>query len=374
MTVDADFVVVGAGMAGATVAAVLAEHARVLLLEAEERPGYHTTGRSAATFIENYGPAPVRALTRASRAFFEAPPAGFSDTPLLSRRGVLMVAAEAELPALEAELHAGLGLQRLDARACAELVPVLAGGPVVAGAYEADARDIDVDALHQGALRRLRRRAGVLQCKAQLRAAARHAGVWRLDTTAGTFAAPQVVNASGAWGDQVGALFGAQALGLQPLRRSIGVFEIGGPAVVAPDWPLLAGAGGDWYCKPQGEWLMVSPADETPSEPCDAYAEDIDVATGAERLQHATGLTVRRLQRSWAGLRTFAPDRVPVAGADPRVPGLFWLVGQGGYGIQTAPALAAVAAGLLLGQPPEPAWASLPLDIGALDPARFMSI
>jgi D-arginine dehydrogenase len=366
-----DVIVIGGGIAGASVAAALAEQANVTLLEAEESTGYHTSGRSAATFIENYGAESVRRLSRASKRFFESPPDYFNDQPLLADRGVMYVAEASELPQLKEIMQAGSGLEWLTAEQCAERIPVLADGPVAAGIWEADARDIDVDLFLQQSMRQFRRLGGQLVCKARVAAASHRDGVWRVDTPAGTFAAPAVVNAAGAWGDVVGRLFGAEPLGLTPMRRSIGVVAVEGSHPVRADGPLLAGAAGNWYCKPQGEWLLVSPADETPSEPCDAWPEDLDLAEGVERMQHATGYTVTRMHRSWAGLRTFSPDRCLVAGFDPQIAGFFWLVGQGGYGFQTAPAMARAASSLILGNAFDAELVLNGVDSTMLDPGRF---
>ncbi|MEM7405589.1 MAG: FAD-dependent oxidoreductase [Pseudomonadota bacterium] len=366
-----DVIIIGAGIAGASAGAWLAEDANVLMLEAEQQPGYHTTGRSAATFIENYGAPSVRKLNRASAPFLTAPPDDFADGPVVGRRGLLYLATASELGALDDELAGAKGMQRLDANGCATLVPVLRGGPAVAGGFEANALDIDVDRLHQSYLRAFRKAGGQLRCGARVNAVSRSAGMWRVAWENTTAAAPSLVNAAGAWGDHIARLAGVKPLGLTPLRRSVAIVEPAMDDVVAADWPLLAGVAGNWYAKPEGRWLLVSPADETPSEPCDAWPEDIDLATGVDRMQQITGIEVRRMVRSWAGLRTFAPDRQLVNGFDPDVSGFYWLVGQGGYGIQTSPAMGRVCAAQVLAEDASSASAMAAADIDALSPARL---
>jgi D-arginine dehydrogenase len=366
-----DVIVIGAGMAGASAAALLAEHMQVLVLEAESHPGYHTTGRSAATFIENYGAESVRAMTRASREFLHSPPDGFADGPLMSARGLVYAATAAELDLLAAELAAAAGMERLTLDECTRLVPALAGGPVVAAGYESGAQDMDVDRIHQGFVRLLKRRGGQVICDARVQCVVRRDGLWQVHDGAQTYAAPVLVNAAGAWGDVIASLAGVRGLGLQPLRRSVAIVEVTGAVAVDPAWPLVAGVAGNWYCKPEQSWLLVSPADETPSEPCDAYPQDLDLALGIDRMQTVLQFEVKRMHRSWAGLRTFAPDRLLVNGFDPLHDGFYWLVGQGGYGIQTGPAMAAVAACNISGSTPPGAIVEADVDVDSLSPARF---
>jgi D-arginine dehydrogenase len=359
---DADVIVIGAGIAGASVAYELAASRRVLLLERESQPGYHTTGRSAALFTETYGNAAMRALTRASKQFLLRPPQGFAATPLLAPRGTLLVARDAQLPALRraheecAALVANLRwLSGEEVRGC---VPCFDAGQVAAGLMEPDAMDIDVNALHQGYLRGLRSRDGALACNADVRALSRDGGLWRVDTSAGGFAASQLVNAAGAWADEIGRIAGAGAIGLVPKRRTAITFDP--PATMAIDrWPAVIDIDEQWYFKPDAGRILASPADETPTPPCDAQPDDYDVAVLVDRLSQATRLSVPRIRARWAGLRSFVADKTVVVGFDAQAPGFFWLAGQGGYGIQTAPAVARLAAALLGG-------GSVPADIGAL--------
>jgi len=342
----ADILVIGAGIAGASVADALASSARVIVLEQEERAGLHSTGRSAALFSETYGNAMIRALSRASRAFLASPPDGFCDTPLIRPRGTLYIAGEDQLGRLRA-LEDGAGaFERLSGAEATARVPILRPEAAAAALYEAGAMDIDVDALHQGFLRRLRRLGGQVVADAPVTALTREAGGWTAATPQGEFSAPIVINAAGAWADPVAGIAGLAPLGLQPKRRTAALID--GPELDFAGWPLVIDAEETAYFKPDAGRLLISPADETDSEPCDAQPEDLDVAIAADRIERMTTLSIRRIAHRWAGLRTFAPDRTPVCGYDPRAEGFFWLAGQGGYGIQTAPALAALAARLVL--------------------------
>ena len=371
--VHADAVVIGAGIAGASVAYELAATRRVLLLERESQPGYHTTGRSAALFTETYGNAVMRALTRASKAFLGAPPTGFSPTPLLSSRGTLLVARAEQLPALRrAQEECSALVDNLAwwtaEQVCARL-PCFAPGQAAAGLLEPDAMDIDVHALHHGLLRGLRARDGVLVCNAEVLALARYRGDWRVQTAVGEFAAPLLVDAAGAWADEVARLAGARPIGLAPKRRTAITFDP--PASVSIErWPAVIDVDEQWYFKPDAGRILASPADETPSPPCDAQPDEYDVAVLVDRLTRSTTLQVPRIHARWAGLRSFVADRTIVAGFDPELPGFFWLAGQGGYGIQTAPAAGRAAAALIEGRPLPSDIADLGVDAAALAPRR----
>jgi D-arginine dehydrogenase len=360
-----DVLVIGGGMAGIGAAAMLAPDARVTVLEAEDAPGQHATGRSAAIFIRNYGGPVLRALNAASELFF-LDPGDLTDGPLMSPRGELLLAAEDELDALAAYMDGAEGMERITAAEAADLVPILRPERFAAAAFERDARDIDVDRLFQGWIRRLRGAGGTLVTGARVEGMTRAGGVWTLRTAAGDFQAPVVVNAAGGWANRIAALAGATPLGLQPLRRSAALLP-------APDghdirrWPLFATATERWYAKPEAGMLMVSPAEEDPVDPHDVWPDDMVLAEGLDRYEQAVTVPVTRVTKSWAGMRTFAPDRTPVAGFDPGEDGFFWLAGQGGYGIQTAPALSRLAADLITGRAP----ALPPATVAALSPARF---
>jgi D-arginine dehydrogenase len=364
-----DIIVIGAGMAGASAAAFLSEHRRVALVEAEEAAGYHTTGRSAALWTANYGPPDVRLLTRLSRPFFEAPPEGFATVPLLRRRPVLFLATLEQTPDLEATLADGTGLRHVTPADAKTLLPALRDGYAAAAAVEDDAFDMDVSAIHQGFLRQLRARDGVLALRSRAGRIGWAAGAWKVETSSGAvFQADVVVNAAGAWGDEVAALAGAQPIGLQPKRRTAAIID---PAPWdAEHWPVAMDVGEGWYARPEARSrLMVSPADETPSYPHDVQPEEIDIAIGIDRMQAALAIEVRRVEHSWAGLRTFTPDGSLAFGWDADKAGFFWCVGQGGYGIQTSPAAGRLAADLVLGLDPGEAAPA----IAAIDPRRFQT-
>ncbi|MGX5840949.1 NAD(P)/FAD-dependent oxidoreductase [Mesorhizobium sp. ArgA1] len=349
---ETDVIVIGGGMAGAGAAFEISRSAKVVLLERESHCGYHTTGRSAASFTENYGNGVIRRIVLASRSFMVEPPAGFADYPLLSKRGMITVARADQLDLLAQDLQAAQALVpsivAMTPDEAIQRVPVLRAD-YVAGAYiEPHSMDIDVNGLHQGFLRGARARGARIVTNAGVNAIGRQSGRWRVETPAGTFLAPRLVNAAGAWGDEIATMAGVHPVGLQPKRRT--AFNIPAPAGVnISDWPLVHDVGAEFYFKPDAGQLFVSPADATLSVPMDAYAEDIDVAIGAERLERATTIEVQRVSRSWAGLRTFVADGSPVVGPDDEVPDFIWLVGQGGYGIKTSPALSRVCASLIAG-------------------------
>ncbi|WP_430397913.1 NAD(P)/FAD-dependent oxidoreductase [Ferrovibrio sp.] len=359
----ADIVIIGGGMAGAGAAYALAPQRRVILLERESQPGYHTTGRSAALFSETYGNGPIRALTVASRDFLMQPPQGFSEAPILTPRGVLQVGGAdkaTQLDAAYAEMRRLVpSVQRLDAAAVLARVPVLRPEMVAGGAVaEPHAMDIDVHALHRGFLRGAAVAGARIQSDAGVTGIGRAGSDWLVETTQGSFRAGVLINAAGAWCDAVAALAGVAPIGLEPMRRTALTADM--PASLDfQHWPMVIDADEDIYFKPDAGRLLISPADETPSEPCDAQPDEMDVAIAIDRFETLTSLTVRRVAAKWAGLRSFVADRTIVAGFDPAAPGFFWLAGQGGYGIQTSGAMSRVAGALALGQ-------ALPSDIQAL--------
>ena len=345
-----DFIVIGAGIAGASVAAMLAEEATVVLLEREDYPGFHSTGRSAALFSEIYGNEAVRALSRASRAFFIDPPAGFSTTALVKQRGSLFLASETQLDKLEA--FAALPdiapmTRRLSVAEMIELCPVLRPDFIAGGLLEPASTDIEVHELHQGYLRLFKQRGGRLITEAGVDSLEMIDGGWTVRAGSQTLQAPVVINAAGAWADAVAALAGITPIGLQPYRRTAVLVDPPEGAAIE-HWPMMIDIEEEFYVKPDAGLLLVSPADETPMDPCDVQPEELDIATAIYRAEEAMALDVRRTKRSWAGLRSFVADRTPVVGFDPDAEGFFWLAGQGGYGIQTAPALARAAAALAL--------------------------
>jgi D-arginine dehydrogenase len=351
-----DVAIIGAGMAGASLAAELAPHASVVMIEAEDAPGYHATGRSAAFWSETYGGPGVQPLTTASGAALRA--GGFLE-PL----GSLHIGRTADAAAVDAFLAefagTGVGLERVEP---AVFLPGLRPDWVL-GVMESSSTYIDVAALHADCLSRARRARAVSVLRAPLMAATRENGIWRLETGAGSFTASILANAAGAWADPVAAMAGVAPIGIQPYRRTMVQLRTDPPA--QPSLPHVVDIAGGFYFKPEaGGRLWLSPHDETPVEPGDAQPEEIDVAIAIDRFEQAVDWRVVAVERRWAGLRSFAPDRMPVYGFDPNAPGFFWCAGQGGFGIQTAPAGAALAAALLLGIAPDPM-------VAAIDPAPF---
>ena len=363
---DSDVLVVGAGIAGAAAGYFLASAgARVTVLEMEDAPGRHATGRSAALYSEYFGPPEVRALTAASREFLAEPPSGFAAAPLLRPRGVVTVAG----PGAEAEFEAALatartapaGAEEISPAEAARLVPVLRADRYARAMRKPGALDIDVAALHQGYLRGVRATGRVVtRCRVRV---LRHDGArWH----AGEHAAPVLVDAAGAWADQVARLAGAAPRGLVPHRRTACLVE---PDQDVAGWPLLNDVPETFYCKPESGSLLVCPADAGPDEPGDVRPRDLDVAIAMDRLERATTLSVRRVAHSWAGLRTSAPDDLPVVGPDPQVPGFHWLAGLGGYGVQLSPAVGRL---LAMGVLNRDAPAKLPHEVAkALSPGRL---
>jgi len=368
-----DVLVIGAGIAGASVAAELSRAASVVVLEMESQPGYHTTGRSAALFSGGLGAPLVGALSHASSAFFHAPPSGFSAHPLVSPRGVLMLAREDQIAALEAfavRVRPDLPLERLDGAAARRLHPLLREGYAQEAIWNPTACDIDVHALHSGYLAMLRANGGEVRVNAQARGVTRAGGRWRVTTAAGVFEAGILVNAAGAWADEFAGLAGLAPLGLRPMRRT--ALLVDPPSGFDPGaLPMAIDIDEQFYMKPDAGKLLLSPADETPLPPQDVQPDEFDIALCADRIMTAFEVEVRRIGHKWAGLRTFTPDRMPVAGFDETAEGFFWLAGQGGFGIQTAPAMARIAAALILGQPAPPDIVDAGATPQALSPRRL---
>ncbi len=369
-----DFLVIGAGIAGASVGHFLAPHGRVVLLERESQPGYHATGRSAAMFIESYGTAQVRALTRASRAFLESPPPGFAEQPLLAPRGCLLVAAPGQEELLEAHWNLLRAMspqaRRLSAAEAVEQVPVLRAGRVLGAVLEPEAADMDVHAIHQGFLRGLKRAGGSVVCDAEATRIARAGTAWEVTTPAGAWRAPVLIDAAGAWADAVAALAGVPPIGLQPKRRSAFTFAPP-PGLDVRGWPCVISADESWYIKPDAGVLLGSPANADPVPPQDVQPEELDIALAIDRIAAMTTLEIRRPARTWAGLRSFVADGDLVGGFDPAVPGFFWLAAQGGYGIQTSPAMGEACAALARGVAIPPHLAAFGLTEALLGPARL---
>lgn len=372
-----DVIVVGAGMAGASVGWQLAQAGRqVLVLERESQPGYHTTGRSAALFEEHYGPLQVQALTRASRAFYEQPPAGFTDYPILHPRGVMYVGTAAQKALIDAAYAEAVkhspDAQRLNGDALRALVPVL-NDSIVDGFVDDGARDIDVHALHQGFLRGMRQAGGQLWCNAEVSALALDGArrTWTVTLADGrTAQARTLVNAAGAWADHIGELAGARAMGLVPARRSAFTFPVP-EGLDATHWPAVISADERFYFKPDAGQLLGSPANADATYPHDVQPEEEDIATGIWNIEQATTLSIRRPSHTWAGLRSFVADGEMVIGWDSHVPEFFWVAAQGGYGIQSAAGYSLLARNLLLAEPVDERLLRQGVQTELLAPARL---
>ena len=336
-----DAIVIGAGISGAAAAFELARTRRVLLLEREERPGYHSTGRSAALYTPNYGNATVRALVRLGHPFLANPPAGFADAPLLGPRGALTIVGLEQASALDevvALSGPGYEIVEISPQRALELAPILRPAAFARSAYEPGVADMEVALLHQGFLRGFKARGGKLATNAEARVIERRNGSWVVRAGELEAKAPMLVNVAGAWADEVAARAGVPPVGLVPKRRTAIMVEA--PGQDTRRWPAIDNAGNDHYIKPDGGRLMVSPGDATPSPPCDAQPEELDIAMLVDWLERTTTLEVRRIPHRWAGLRSFVADDSPVMGEDPAAPGFWWLAGQGGYGIMLAAPLA----------------------------------
>lgn len=352
MTESFDIIVIGGGIAGLSAAAELAADARVAVIEAETQPGYHSTGRSAAILAQNYGNGLIRQLTSVSLRFFECPPP-WVDGPLLHPRGLLRIARpdqEARLRAVFDDMARDVALTWLTGDAVEALVPLLRPGHVAAAFRNPAAADIDVHGMMQAYIRRLRVHGGSFLGGAAVEGLARCGSLWRVATDSAEYAAPVVVNAAGAWADRIARLAGAETVGLTPLRRTAVTFDPPEDIHIGT-MPMVVDADEAFYIKPEAGRLMASPADETPCPPGDVQPDELDVAYAIDRVQKAFRLDVRHVRSRWAGLRNFVADRSPVVGFDTERSGFFWLAGQGGYGVQTAPALARATADTILGRP-----------------------
>ena len=366
----ADILVIGGGIAGLSAAAELSRSAKLVVLEAEEQIGFHSSGRSATMVHYALGDRLIRTLTLASREFFDSPPEGFSEVPLGHRMSVLVHARDDEFDELNA-LHAAISpfakLERLDERGVHELCPLLKPD-ARHGIADADGTRLDPHALLQGNLRTLRKNGGELRTGSRIASIEREGNRWRVTTAGGdTYSVATLVNAAGSWADQVAKLADVAPIGVEPKRRTIITFDAP-PGAALDHLPFAKTVGDDLYFAPESGRLFASPMDEVPSEPCDAQPDEYDVALAAHRVEERTTVKVERIHSRWAGLRTFAPDRHPVAGFSAEAQGFFWLAGQGGFGLQTSPAMARIAASLILGTP----WPVAEVAPEALSPARFV--
>ncbi|MDP4744868.1 MAG: FAD-binding oxidoreductase [Porticoccaceae bacterium] len=372
-----DHIVVGAGMAGASVAAELAAGARVLLLEREQQPGYHSTGRSAAAFIPSYGftnPS-LRHLTNASLDFMLNVPKHFSHSPVMHRRGLLTLAPQGQEAAAESEYLELIkhvpNISRMTADDVRQKLPLIRETFSSYAWFEPDVFDIDVHSLQEGYLRMFRHHGGVQINSVVISEITHQDDSWRVIANGVEYRAPVVVNAAGAWSDELAELAGVNKIGLVPLRRTAVLLD---PPVGCDvsNWPLVLASDGSFYLKPDAGLILASPADEHPSAPCDAQPEEHDIAYAVHFAQEALDIQVRQVRNKWAGLRNFVADRTPVIGFDAHAKGFFWVTGQGGHGIQTGPAIARLAASLIFGQPIPHDLEKAGFDPSWVSPRRFL--
>lgn len=362
-----DIVVIGGGIAGASIGAELARSASVLIVEREDSPGYHSTGRSVAFWEETYGGRAVQPLTTASGPLLRSPDPDFADHSFLTPRQTLHIGRTADLPARDRLIEEFDGIVPLLAVDPQQLVPGLRPEWTL-GLLEPGVSDIDVAALHQAYLRQFRRRGGEIRTGSALDAAQREGDGWRMETSSGTVHCGTIVNAGGAWADEVAMRSGVAPIGITPLRRTVVQLRV--PTMPSANLPLIMDLGSQFYFKPEGKGrIWLTPHDEEPSPPCDAAPEELAVAEAIARFESVVDWPIAAIERKWAGLRSFAPDRAPIYGYDPESPGFFWFAGQGGFGIQTAPAAALMAAALLTGEAPNAAVAAI--DSAAYSPERL---
>lgn len=378
-----DYLIIGAGMAGASLAYRIGSRAKILVIDMESQPGYHSSGRSAAMFMETYGTATIRALTRASRAFFEKPPVGFADHPLLNDRGVLYLVREDQVGLKTDTMHqllsTGANVREVTAEEVLARVPYVRAEGLHGALEEVDAKDVDAHSLLQGFLKGARQAGVEFQFGVQVASVQRHAGYWDLTLTNGRqLRAKAVVNAAGAWAQRAADQFGAADVGLQPKRRTAFTFKAVDARTGEPvstetfeKWPAIVGIDESYYFKPDAGQLLGSPANADPVDPHDVVAEEFDVALGIDRITTATTLEIRRPTHTWAGLRSFVPDGDFVIGWDSSTDGFFWLAGQGGYGIQSAPGASLLARNLLLSEPLDPSLSAEGVNPAVVSPARF---
>ena len=348
-----DIVVIGAGIAGASVAAGLAAVTDVMLVEAEAQPAYHATGRSAAMFAPSYGPPVIQKFTSASANFFHTPPEGFTETPLLAPCTVLMIGTAKQQNAVTQFIHEMSDSGGIEPVAMSELTaiqPLLREGYAQYGILDRAAYDIDVHALHAAFLKQFKRNGGVLSAASPVQAMTHQDGQWQLTTKRGSITANIVVNAAGAWADEIGQMAGAEKIGLVPKRRT--ALLIAAPdAAMLDKMPMTIDIDEQFYLKPQAGQLLISPANEDPMQACDVQPEEMDVALCIDRIERAFSLKIEKIISKWAGLRSFVADKQPVIGYSTQAKGFFWLAGQGGYGIQTSPAISHFARSLILDEP-----------------------
>jgi len=370
MDKEQEVIVIGAGIAGISAAAQLACYCKVTLLERESAAGYHATGRSAATFAPAYGNEVVRNLTAASEAFYTTPPHGFTNTKLINQRDAVFLANQSQGDALEKMLSDSAHLTRISTGELLQRLPFLDREKILGGAIDHSGGDLDVDAILQGFLRQFRNEGGLIFFNAEVRKITKVEDSWQVETDNESYSAPVVVNAAGAWADDIAILAGVPEISITPMRRS--ALLVDPPQNMdMSDWPFVIDVEENFYFKPEAGQLLISPADETPSAPCDAFPDDMDLAIAIDKVQGICHLEVNKINHSWAGLRSFASDRTFVCGFEPSHPGFFWLAGQGGYGVQSAPAMADIACYLISGSNNIISDTQRDLNLADISPSRF---
>ncbi|MFG0421209.1 NAD(P)/FAD-dependent oxidoreductase [Pseudomonas sp. zjy_8] len=370
-----DYLIIGGGIAGASTGYFLAGHGKTIVLEREAQPGYHSTGRSAALYTVAYGTPQVRALTAASRAFYDAPPAGFSDHPLLTPRGELVVDFSGDAAELQRQFEQArqqvAEARLLSAEQACAMVPVLRRERVRGALYDPSAADIDTAALHQGYLRGIRQQGGEIHCDREVLAISRSAEGWQVDCAGQRYSATLLINAAGAWCDQIAQLAGLPGIGLQPRRRAAFTFQAG-EGIDCQNWPALVSLDESFYFKPDAGLLLGSPANADPVAAHDVQPEELDIALGIHQIETHTSLQIRRPEHTWAGLRSFVADGDLVGGFDAQAAGFFWVAAQGGYGIQTSAAMGQACAALIRKQPLPEQLIATGLTAAMLSPQRLL--
>lgn len=370
-----DYLIIGGGIAGASTGYFLAGHGKTIVLEREAQPGYHSTGRSAALYTVAYGTPQVRALTAASRAFYDAPPAGFSDHPLLTPRGELVVDFSGDAAELQRQFEQArqqvAEARLLSAEQACAMVPVLRRERVRGALYDPSAADIDTAALHQGYLRGIRQQGGEIHCDREVLAISRSAEGWQVDCAGQRYSATLLINAAGAWCDQIAQLAGLPGIGLQPKRRAAFTFQAG-EGIDCQNWPALVSLDESFYFKPDAGLLLGSPANADPVAAHDVQPEELDIALGIHQIETHTSLQIRRPEHTWAGLRSFVADGDLVGGFDVQAAGFFWVAAQGGYGIQTSAAMGQACAALIRKQPLPEQLIAAGLTAAMLSPQRLL--
>ena len=349
----ADFIIIGSGMAGMSAAYRLSKHGKVIVLEKESLLGYHTTGRSAAFFTENYGNKIIRSITKASRHFLENPPSCFKDDKLMTQYGgSLFIANKKQSKYVDKELDYAKSVSanviEIEKKEVLNMVPAIRVNYIDRALHEPDSKVMDVDLIHQGFARGLKNNDGNILFDSEVCSIKKNLGNWNVKTNNNEFTAPIVINAAGAWCDEIALLANSKPLNLSPKRRTVIIFE-DSTNFDSSNWPVVIDIEDNFYFKSEAGKILASPADETDSPPCDSQPEEIDIAITIDRLENATNFKIKKIDHKWAGLRSFFPDRTPVVGEDPNLSGFYWLAGQGGYGIQTSPGISKIIECLITG-------------------------